>query len=149
MLLQMMSFLDQNYNVLILRTCINHVWCPVLRAEQLSMPRLVKLKGHASFFSQWPETGTHLHSLLSHSDDTASLSVEKGMCVVRTHTSEVVCCMCVHVIPVQWFIFGEECAESLVHFYLKPPIQAAKGTTQNVFPTQLLCKRPQNNVSVF
>lgn len=44
-----LSFLDQKYNMLILSACINHVWCPVLRAELLSMPRLVKLKTHLLF----------------------------------------------------------------------------------------------------
>lgn len=32
---------------------------------------------HTPRFSQWPETGAHFDSLLSHSDDTASLSVER------------------------------------------------------------------------
>lgn len=61
---------------------------------------LSQLKDTPPFFSQSLETGTHLHSLLSHSDDTASLSVERECCMVRTHTSERVCCMCVHVISV-------------------------------------------------
>lgn len=134
--------------MLILNMCIDNVRCPVLRAELLSMPRLVKLKTHPLFQPVAWNWYTLPLSIVTFRWYCFTFSW-KGMCMVWTHTSDVVCCMCVHVIPVEWFTFSEECVESLIHIHFKPPIQSAKITMQNIFPTQPLRKRPQNNVSVF
>lgn len=53
-----------------------------------------QLKDTPPFLSQWPETGTHLHSLLSHTDDTASFSVERE-CVWCEHIPGRLCAACV------------------------------------------------------
>lgn len=126
---------------------INHICSPVLRAELWACRGLLSQR-HASFFSQWPETGTHLHSLLSHSDDTASLSAERE-CTWCERIPHSLCAACVFKRFPQWFTFREECVESFVHIHFKPPIQAAKITMLNIFPTQPLRKRSKNNVSNF
>lgn len=123
---------------------INHICSPVLLAELWACRGLLSQR-HASFFSQWPETGTHLHSLLSHSDDTASLSAERE-CAWCERIPHSLCAACVFKRFPQWFTFREECVESLVRIHFKPPIQAAKITMLNIFPTQPLRKRSQNNV---
>ena len=58
------------------------------------MPRLVYLKDTPPIFSQSLETATHLHSLLSHSDDTPSLSVERE-CAWCEHIPPRWCAACV------------------------------------------------------
>lgn len=56
---------DQKHGVLILSVCIEHAWCPVLRAERSSMPRLVNWEDTPPFSSEWPETGTHLRRVVT------------------------------------------------------------------------------------
>lgn len=82
---------------------LNSGCCPVLQAELRNMTGLVK-RGHASVFIGWPETGAVFPR--SHSDETASLSVERECARERTHTFRVsarwprVCvCVCVCATP--------------------------------------------------
>lgn len=80
---------------------------PVLQAVLRSMPRHVAHRTHTPpFFSQKPETSAHCHSLLSLSDDTASLSAERECAhtSVWAHTSEAMHYVQVHAIPEQWFM---------------------------------------------
>lgn len=74
----------------------------------------------------------------------------KGMCVVWTHTSAIVCCcVCVHAIPAQWFTFSEECVKSLVHIHFKPTIQAAKVTMLNIFSNSAITQTALKTMSAF
>lgn len=126
---------------------INHICSPVLRAELWACRGLLSQR-HASFFSQWPETGTHLHSLLSHSDDTASLSAERE-CTWCERIPHSLCAACVFKRFPQWFTFREECVESFVHIHFKPPIQAAKITMQKIFQLNHCANGPKTMSAIF
>lgn len=117
-----LSFLDQKYNMPILSTCIYHVWCPVLRAELLSMPRLVKLKTHLHFSAshlKLVHTSTlccHIQMILVHfqlKGNARGVNTYLRVCVLRV-------CSCdsqtvIHIIV--------KCVESLIHIHFKPPIR--------------------------
>lgn len=143
------SFIELQHTILTLRTCINRVWCPVLRAEYSSMPGLVTLKTRLLFQPVAWNCCTPPLSVVKFRWYCFTFSW-KGICVVVTHTSHIVCCrMRVHAIPIQWFTFSKEFLEFLFHIHFKAPILAAKITMLNIFPTQSLCKRDRNNFRTY